>query len=304
MALAGEYALSAAAERGDISFSTAATHAARWTNFARFAGGRGITKMENVSRELVSEFGRVLASQVRNSEVSASHAQNLVSCVNSVMKVARGPDWRAVRPVHDCGIAQRSAVRDTRPPDRAAYDRALADVRERVGERAAAVVGLAREFGLRAKEASLIDARRACAEACMRGAIVVSNGTKGGRARAVPITEPGRQLEALRAAAAAQGRDRSMIPSSQSWAKWLHGELRAARDVVHEHIGGGIRDLRASYACERYEARTGCLAPVHTGGVMTASRPADAKAREIIAAELGHGRAAIAAAYLGGRGRR
>lgn len=260
--------------------------------------------MENVSRELVSEFGRVLASQVRNSEVSASHAQNLVSCVNSVMRVARGPDWRAVRPVHDCGIAQRSAVRDTRPPDRAAYDRALADVRERVGERAAAVVGLAREFGLRAKEASLIDARRACAEACMRGAIVVSNGTKGGRARAVPITEPGRQLEALRAAAAAQGADDSMIPAGISWAQWLNGDLRAAREAVQGATGDGLHGLRASYSCERYSDLTGAPAPVHADGVMTASAEVDWAAREAIAAELGHGRPGVTAEYLGGRGRR
>lgn len=260
--------------------------------------------MEDIDRDSIISYGRHLADGVLSGKMSASHAQNLVAAINSVMRAARRREWEVVRPVHDCGIPERMMVRETPPPDRATCDRAITDVRKRVSERAAAVVGLCHELGLRAKEASLVDARRAYAEGCERAEVAINAGTKGGRKRFVPITRPAQQLEALRAAAAAQGRDRSMIPSRQSWAKWLHGELRAARDVVHEHIGGGIHDLRASYACERYEARTGCLAPVHAGGVMTASRQADAKAREIIAAELGHGRAAIAAAYLGGRGRR
>jgi hypothetical protein len=72
---------------------------------------------------------------------------------------------------------------------------------------------------------------------------------------------------------------------------------------VREHTGGGLHDLRAAYACERYQMLTGCLAPVHTGGVMTASREVDLSARMTIAAELGLGRIGVTAEYLGGRGR-
>ena len=99
--------------------------------------------------------------------------------------------------------------------ERTAYSRALDAVRAEVGERAAAVVELARELGLRSKEASLIDARAALAEAQQRGAITVDAGTKGGREREVPITSE-TQVQALERAAQAQGGDRSMVPEGRA----------------------------------------------------------------------------------------
>lgn len=89
---------------------------------------------------------------------------------------------------------------------------------------------LCRELGLRSKEASLIDARAALAEAQERGAITVDAGTKGGREREVPITSEA-QVQALERAASAQGGDRSMVPEGQSWASWREGELRDAREL-------------------------------------------------------------------------
>ena len=160
------------------------------------------------------------------------------------------------------------------------------------------MVELCRELGLRSKEASLIDARAALAEAKERGAVTVDAGTKGGREREVPITSPA-QVQALERAAEAQGGDRSMVPEEQSWAAWREGDLREARDLVQAATGGGLHDLRAAYACQRYQELTGHAAPCAGGEILDRDR--DAAARMAVAEELGHGRAEVTSEYVGGR---
>ena len=300
MGTAGQYALNNSARDGAVSFSTAATNGDRWESFAAWAKDEGVKKMENVTQELVKEYGQELAEKVKNGEMAASTAQNYVSAVNSVMNIATNNDWKSVSPTKDCGIEQRSHVREDAPGalDRTAYGRAVDAVREQVGERAGAVVELCRELGLRSKEASLIDARAALAEARERGAVTVDAGTKGGREREVPITSPA-QVEALQRAATAQGADRSMIPADQSWSQWREGELREARELVQAATGGGLHDLRAAYACERYESVAGHGAPCTGAAIQDNGR--DAAARMAVAEELGHGRIDVVAEYVGGR---
>lgn len=300
MGTAGQYALNNSARDGDVSFSTAATNGDRWQSFASWAKEEGIKKMENVTPELVKEYGQELAEKVKNGEMSASTAQNYVSAVNSVMNIATNNEWKSVSPTKDCGIDQRSHVREDAPGalDREAVSRAVDAVRAEVGERVGAVVELCRELGLRSKEASLIDARAALAEAREHGAVTVDAGTKGGREREVPITSQA-QVQALERAAAAQGGDRSMVPEGQSWASWREGELRDAREVVQEHTGGGLHDLRAAFACQRYETLAGHAAPC-TGAAIQ-DRDRDAAARLAVAEELGHSRIDVVAEYVGGR---
>ena len=300
MGTAGQYALNNSARDGAVSFSTAATNGDRWESFAAWAKDEGVKKMENVTPELVKEYGQELAEKVKNGEMAAATAQNYVSAINSVMAIATQGDWKSVSPTKDCNIEQRSAVRLDAPGalDRTAYSRALDAVRAEVGERAAAVVELARDLGLRSKEASMLDSRAALAEAQQRGVVTITEGTKGGREREVPITSAA-QVQALEKAAQAQGGDRSMIPADQSWSQWREGELRDARELVQAATGGGLHDLRAAYACERYEALTGHAAPC-AGGEIT-DRDMDAAARLAVAEELGHGRAEITAEYVGGR---
>ena len=203
-------------------------------------------------------------------------------------------------PTKDCGIDQRSAIREDAPGalDRSAYGRAIEAVREQMGGRAAAVVELARELGLRSKEASLLDARAALAEASARGTVTVTEGSKGGREREVPITSPG-QVQALERAAQAQGDARAVMPPNENWQSWREGQLRDARELVQAATGGGLHDLRAAYACQRYEALTGHAAPCAGGQIEDRER--DQAARLAVAEELGHGRAEVTSEYLGGR---
>ena len=264
MATAGEFALKAAARSGDMSFSTAGTNADRWAQFANWAKDHDVKKMENVNRDLVREYGRELADKVSIDEMKASTAQNLVSAVNSVMSLAT--KWDSVSPTKDCGIEKRSAVREDAPGalDRGTYEQALDAVRKEFGPKGGAIVELARELGMRSKEASLLDARAACQEVKERGCITISEGTKGGREREIEIRTP-EQAGALVRAAEAQGNDRAVMPAAENWVSWREGELRGVRELVAEHTGGGLHDLRAAYACERYAGLTGHAAPCAGG---------------------------------------
>lgn len=298
MSKAATFALQASARAGSMSYSTAATLSDRFAVFASWARDHDARYLEYVTPELVQQYGQELAEKVEAGEMTAAYAQNLISAVNTVMDMATKGEWESVSPTRDCGIAERSTAREEAPGalDREAYARAVAEVREQLGDRAAAVVELARELGLRSKEASLIDARAAYAEASASGYVTISEGTKGGREREVPITSE-RQLEALSKAAEAQGDSRSLIPSEMSWREWREGELRDAREIVQAYTGGGLHDLRSAYACERYEQLTGHAAPVAGGEI--ADREVDREAREQIAEELGHGRTDVVAEYVG-----
>ncbi len=300
MAKAASFALKAAAIRKELSFSTAATLGERFSQFAKFAKENGIKWLEHVDRSLVQTYGRELAERVQAGKMSPAYAQTLVSAINTVMALVTGGRWESVSPTKDCGIAERSSLRELPPGalDRQAYGKALEAIRSALGERVASVVELCRELGLRSKEASLINARVALQEAQERGFVTILRGTKGGRERSAQIASE-RQLEALQRAAEAQGTDRALIPANQNWKGWREGPLRAARELVQEHTGGGLHDLRAAYACERYAQLTGHAAPVVGGRIE--NRQADREAREIIAQELGHGRIDVVAEYIGGR---
>ena len=63
----------------------------------------------------------------------------------------------------------------------------------------------------------------------------------------------------------------------------------------------GFHELRAAYACERYEQITRHLAPINGGNCYQLDRRLDQEARVQVSCELGHGRIVVVAAYIGGR---
>jgi hypothetical protein len=60
----------------------------------------------------------------------------------------------------------------------------------------------------------------------------------------------------------------------------------------------GFHELRAAYACDRYQQITGEKAPV-VGGGRSVNRSMDQKARVIIGLELGLSRIDVLVSYLG-----
>lgn len=297
LASAGRIFLQTAAQQKAASFASVDALADRWAQFAAFSKENGVGRMERVTKELVQQYGQQLAEKVHNKQISASYAQNLVSSVNTVMHLTP-KNWKSVSPTKECGIAERSQVRNAPVlTQREPLSVALQALRENGNYRGAAVAELAREFGLRSKEAALLNAHSALKEAQTRGYINILDGTKGGRGREVPITHEN-QLQTLKNASTTQENTRAVMPGDKNWAQYRN-ELQHVREILKENGFAGLHDLRSAYAADRYEQLTGQPAPVN-GGAIT-DRAADQAAREQITAELGHGRIDVIAAYIGGR---
>lgn len=283
-------------EAGGFSFESVATLSDRFSLFVKFAKGQGIVRMERIESAHAIAYGRDLATQVEVGQMKSSYAQNLVSAVNTVMSSATTGRWRSVSPTKDCGIQRRSNVRVDAPTgfQLEKFDVAI----QALDDRGQAYTKCIRDFGLRTKEAALLDCRKALREAQSRGEVIVSRGTKGGKTRVVKLTSQ-RQLATLEAAAALQGTEKNLILPGVSWVRFQSGALRKIRETLQAHGITKLHDLRASYACARYEQITGLLPPVFS--LKISNRDLDMEARQQIGVELGHERIDVVNGYVGGR---
>jgi len=286
---------------GDGHYASFAVHAERWKVFSAWCQEvYGIRDARQVDQSVIESYGQTLATHVENDRLSVAYAQNLLSTVNVVLESMRGD--RRVRIAPAATVSERSTVRTAAPAglDRDMVRQCAEHIRSTGHEPVASVIELARELGLRLREASMLDARLALHQARTLGAVNITAGTKGARGRHVDRWVPASQTvtECLARAAALQGDGRNLIPSELSWRQWnwrMHRVWSMARDSYGLEK---IHDLRAAYACERYEQLTGSQAPV-IAGVRRASRANDHKARDAIALELGHARRDVVAIYVG-----
>lgn len=279
-------------------YSTVATHSERWSQFVEWAKGNDIRDARDITKEIVEAYGRDLKGQVIEDEMKVAYAQNLISSVNVVLSQMRGDSVMKVSP--SALVGKRSTVRVDAPIwlDRNSVRQIQGNLIARENVRVAAMIGLARELGLRFREVSLLDAKAAYREALRTQKITVFVGVKGGNnTRTIPITDP-RQLEALRSAAAAQENQRNLMADGNNFVQHRYQTYNSFYAAEGKHF----HDLRAAYACDRYQQITGCLAPVLRGdGDPKPSRELDRSARAIISAELGHHRIEVMSEYIGGR---
>lgn len=202
---------------------------------------------------------------------------------------------------------QRVRVRQTVPQgqDRAQVQTIVDVLCDQNQLRAAAMVQIARATGMRLRETILADLPRLTREADKHGRINIQDGTKGGRRGASAprwIKVDGHIRDALRFATNVSPKDsRNMIAPDESYANVLQRVAGASRAVLHNHAVKGFHELRAAYACERYEQITHHPAPVNGGRCYAIDPRLDREARIQISYELGHGRIDVAAAYIGGR---
>jgi hypothetical protein len=300
---AAKFALRQAVCKGNLSFSSEATIQHRWDLFVDYLHQceRGVKKMEDLSADIVKEYGCELAHRVLEHEMKASTAKNYVSAINSVMDIATRGRWSSVAPTRDCGIPERHCIREKAPVslDQEKYLSCLDGIREELGDRAAIIVELCRKLGLRSKESSLLNAANVLKSVEINGYATIVDGTKGGRGRQVFITCD-KQIEVLRSAANIQGSYKSLIPPTLFWRQWRERGLRKIREALQQKIGAsGLHDLRAAFACDRYEMLSGTPAPVVNGDLIDQAK--DKNARLVIAAELGHTRHSVVSCYCGGR---
>ncbi|RUR43618.1 integrase domain-containing protein [Vreelandella populi] len=298
MASAGRILLNGEVVRKNLSYLSVDSVDKAWVKFADYARSSGVRRLEHVTFDLLVSYGKDLAKQVEEKKYTAAYAQRLISGVNTVMRLAK-PDWRRVKAVSDCGVARRVAVRKHAPPgiDANEVQLVVQDLTTTNQNAAAAVVGLCWSLGLRLKEASLLDANKALNQAEQSGYVKISLGTKGGRTRIIKLFHS-HQFAALEAAATIQGKGSSVIPSELDWQAFRKSVLYRARKTLKSGGINKFHDLRAVYACQRYQELTGYPAPIIYGKIVDKEK--DRFARAVIAKELGHNRISVVSAYVGG----
>lgn len=299
MSYAGRQALEQ--RYGGGHFSTVGTHSERWGQFCAWAKDQGIRDLaKNDPQQLLVSYAENIRTQVLEKEMSPSYGQNLISSTQVTMRAMAGDQSIKVSPREYAGA--RHNVRTEAPAgmDRSQVDQAAASMRDAGLDRAAAVAELARELGVRESEAALAPLDRWAREADRTGTIQVTEGAKGGRTaeRLVPVTERGRAaIEQARAARPAGSRN--LLAQHETKRQFVDGELARGREhLAAAGLSTKYHELRAAYACERYQQLTGHDAPA-VAGCRMASQEADHTAREQIAHELGHGRIDVCVAYVG-----
>lgn len=282
---------------GGGHFGTVATHTERFKKFADFCRATGIKEARQINRDMLQAYAKMLGDLVKHDEMKVSTAQNLVSTVNTVMRAFRQDQQVWVSP-HQM-VGKRSTIRATIPQycGREQVTILNSSLRQHGEERVAAMVGLARELGVRFKEAVLINAKIGLSESMRCGRVTIAAGTKGGRPRELAITSE-RQIQALRDAVTAQEGSLNMIIGGSNYEEYRNH----AYYEFYRAGGSHFHDLRAAYACDRYQQITGYPAPVlRQAGDPKPGRGADNAARETIARELGHNRVDVVSEYIGGR---
>ncbi|MBD0684749.1 MULTISPECIES: integrase domain-containing protein [unclassified Pseudomonas] len=295
---------------GGGHYGTVKAHSDRWQAFVRWCrseDGPGFNDARQIDRQTLLDYAGYLRQQVEQGELAIATAQNRLSSVNRTMATLRGDQYVKVSSPSKALGLQRTTVRTATPQgqDREQVKRIVEALCEYQLPRAAAIVQLARATGMRLREAILADLPRLKREAEQYGKINIQDGTKGGRSGASAprrITADDHIRDALRfAEQISPDGSRNLLAPNESYLDFQQRIVRPARDILHKHNLKGFHELRAAYACERYEQITHHPAPVNGGRCYQLDRRLDKDARVQISDELGHGRIDVVSAYIGGR---
>jgi integrase len=294
---------------GGGHYGTVKAHSDRWQAFVhwcRSEEGPGFNDARQIDRQTLLDYAGHLCQQVEQGAIGIATAQNRLSSVNRTLAALRGDQYVKVPSPSKVMGMQRTSVRSVPPQgqDREQVKRIVEALREQ-HPRAAAIALLARTTGMRLREAILADLPRLKCEAEHYGKINIQDGTKGGRSGASAprwITVDDHIREALKyAEQVSPDGSRNLLAPHESYLDFQRKIVRPVREILHQHNLNGFHELRAAYACERYEQITHHLAPINGGSCYQIDRHLDQRARNLISYELGHGRIDVVSAYIGGR---
>jgi hypothetical protein len=289
-------------------YGTVAAHSQRF-NLALdwFKKQYDITELRKITTEHLMGYAAYLKQLLADSQIAISTATNRVSSCNVALKIMRGDNRVRIDEIGKVLGEKRSYIR-RKIPDGMCMDEVTVlqcQLIEIGHARLAAIVGLARACGMRLREAILADLPRLKREAANFKEINIQEGTKGGRRgkfakRLIPVTD------ALRAAIdyaleVSPRSSRNLLSPSETYIAFLRKEVNRARTILKWHGIKGIHELRATYACSRYEQITGHPASIISKrkNLSPIDKDIDKKARKTISHELGHVRAEVTNAYTG-----
>ncbi|MDO7897300.1 integrase domain-containing protein [Pseudomonas citrulli] len=295
---------------GGGHYGTVKAHCDRWQSFVKWCRseqGPGINDARQIDRKVLADYAAYLRDIVRRGDLAVSTAQNRLSSVNRTMAALRGDHHvKLPSPSKALGM-QRSGVRHAVPQgqNRKQVEQIVDALCSRDQRRAAAIVLLARATGMRLRETILADLPRLTREANDLGRINIQDGTKGGRSGAsaprwIAVDDHIQGALGFARQVSPAG-SHNLIAPHESYLNFLQKIIRPVRCILHAHNLKGFHELRAAYACERYEQITQHRAPINGGQYYLVDKNLNREARRQISYELGHGRVDVVAAYIGGR---
>ena len=295
---------------GGGHYGTVKAHSDRWQAFVRWCrseNGPGFNDARQIDRQTLLDYAAHLRQQVEQGAICIATAQNRLSSVNRTMAALRGDQYVKVSSPSKALGMRRTSVRRSVPQaqDREHVKRIVDMLCEHQMPRAAAIAQLARATGMRLREAILADLPRLKREAEQYGKINIQEGTKGGRSGAsaprwITMDEHIRDALAFALQVSPDG-SRNLLAPNERYLDFQRQIVRPARNILHTHNLKGFHELRAAYACERYEQITHHPAPINGGRCYQLDQRLDRQARDQISYELGHGRIDVVSAYIGGQ---
>ena len=288
------------------SYSTAAQVAERFSQLLNWSTQteNPIKDLREINLDMFQAYARNLENLVHDDEIAVSTCHDYISAINCVMRIVRKDRHIFISTKSDTLIPKRNyiSVLDKSESIDAKTIDSLSD------ERVIAICRLLYWLGLRFEEGAKCNPQNLLEQAITRGEILITDGTKGGRKRSVPITDI-EQIKALKFAANIQLDHWSLIPKNTKYKQY--------RDKLYRDLSIPFRfhSLRHRYAQTRYEQLTRVKCPVsahvkHGTAHITyiakdlsisteAARQIDSEARITISRELGHNRELITNTYLG-----
>lgn len=270
---------------------TKRTNLSTWNQFSEWTANLGLLYVRDVTPDVVGAYVKELIIRENSDELNSHTVQTKVACINAIMKLLfsaeSSKEWEPIS-ARSFGLHPRSTKRNF-PPDtlrRDVYQSRLDKLALSARPHELAVVEICREFGFTISEASQFDASKDWRSAKKKplGSIFDSyvharDIKKGPFFRCLKITT-NQQYLALERAAKAQGTRHHLMDNDKTINKWKEQDLRTASKIM-----GGLEELRAAYACERFSIIAGYAPPCAGGN--PSDKDQDIYARRLLASELG-----------------
>ena len=293
----------------DSHFNTRATHKRRAALFVTYCKRHGTNDARKIDREFILQFGAYIKARLDgdyewpdgdvDEEISVAYTHHAISTVNIVMRAFRGDDALKVSAREVLGVCRKS-VRTKEVKADVLDARYAANVAIAFGfELGAAVIVLARAWGMRVRECILQDLDRMKREIEANGEAAILEGCKGGRrAKNRTIKANEFRMEALNYAIEVRPKgSRNLLSETDTVKSFLRTEINPCREFLRSSGIPHFMELRAGFAQDIYEEVMGGPSPLK-GPIRDTVM--DRIAREEVSRQLGHNRVSVASAYVGG----
>lgn len=289
-------------EYGFGCYGTRKTHEGRFKIFIEHLSHYNVDDTRNVTIEHTEAFAQRIQLDFQSGNMCLSYANNMISSVNIIMRIFRRNDDLYIK-ASDY-LDARTYIRKKVPSmNDQSINEATSILDESGYKRGSAIVRLVRNFGLRLREAILMDLNRCWIEYKKTGFLTILEGTKGGRkcdSRNIPVTPDGvKALEYARLVRPEGSKNLlSANKNDESLKDFLYSEVKQLRVILKKYEIVNIREIRVYFMIEYFEKVTGLPAPVVDQSTLLNEGLLKLGWTEV-ARVAGHNRMSVARSYVG-----